>query len=133
MSDIFRLVEDDDSADPYLLIHSLVGRSEIVPRFENRDGVEDFISAFTIIELFLPGVSRFQMRIKSKTNFQFAICLNDDLGKQGQSDAISATTLRLQEVLAQKLMENVSFDVLVVDDLPVNEKTGKFQLIVQRS
>jgi len=133
MSDIFRLVEDDDSADPYLLIHSLVGRSEIVPRFENRDGVEDFISAFTIIELFLPGVSRFQMRIKSKTNFQFAICLNDDLGKQGQSDAISATTLRLQEVLAQKLMENVSFDVLVVDDLPVNEKTGKFQLIVQPS
>lgn len=133
MSDIFRLVEDDDSADPYLLIHSLVGRSEIVPRFENRDGIEDFISAFTIIELFLPGVSRFQMRIKSKTSFQFAICLNEGLGEQGQKDAVSATKTRLQEVLAQKLMENVNVDVLVVDDLPVNEKTGKFQLIVGQS
>lgn len=133
MSDIFRPVEEDNSADPYLLIHSLVGRSEIVPRFENRDGVEDFISAFTIIELFLPEVSRFQMRIKSNTSFQFAICLNDDLGEQGQLDAVTATTLRLQEVLAQKLMENVRFEVLVVDDLPVNEKTGKFQLIVGQS
>lgn len=133
MSDIFRLVEDDNSAEPYLLIHSLVGRSEIVPRFENRDSVEDFISAFTIIELFLPGVSRFQMRIKSRTSFQFAICLNDDLPEQDQEAAVSATTLRLQEVLAQKQMENVSFDILVVDDLPVNEKTGKFQLITDQS
>ena len=35
-------------------------------------------------------------------------------------------------VLNHKLMENVIFEVLVVDDLPVNERTGKFQLIVQQ-
>jgi len=133
MTDIFRLVEDDNSADPYLLIHSLVGRSEIVPKFENRDGIEDFISAFTIIELFIPGVNRFQMRLKSKTSFQFAICPSIDQDESARSAAICATQQRLVEVLSQKHMENVSFDVLVVDDLPVNKKTGKFQLIVDES
>ena len=131
MSDIFRVVENDTSAEPYMLIHSLVGRSEIVPMFENRDGVEDFISAFTIIELFIPGVSRFQMRLSSKTSFQFAVCLNENLDEQGRTDAVAATQRRLKEVLSQKHMENVEFDVLVVKELPVNEQTGKFQLIIK--
>lgn len=129
MSDIFRPIENDDSASPYLLIHSLVGRSEIVPMFENRDGVEDFISAFTIIELFIPGVSRFQMRITSRTSFEFAICLNPELDSAGREDSIEATKRRLREILEQKHMDNVRFDVVVEKELAVNKATGKFQLI----
>lgn len=133
MSDVIRLVENDQSAEPYLLIHSLVGRSEIVPSFINRDGSEDFISAFTVIELFIPGISRFQMRLIDKTSFEFAVCPEPGLDESGRAAAISASRQKLQEILDQKLMENVKFEVLEVDDLPVNEKTGKFQLIVQRS
>ncbi len=131
MSDILRPIKVDHSADPYIRIHNLVGRSEIVPTFINRDGSKDFISAFTIIELFIAGVSRFQMRLIDNTRFQFAICLESDLDEKGRTEVIAATERRLSELLAQKLMENVQFDVLVVEDFPVNEKTGKFQLIVQ--
>jgi phenylacetate-CoA ligase len=132
MSDILRLVENDNSIAPYRLVHSLVGRTEIVPMFLNRDGSEDFISAFTIIELFIPGVSRFQMRLIDNTSFQFAICPDASLDENGRKAAFDATESRLHEILAQKLMENVRFDVLIVDNLPVNEKTGKFQLIVNK-
>jgi len=132
MADILQPIPDDHSALPYQVIRSLVGRTEIVPTFINRDGSEDFISPFTIIELFIPGVTRFQMRLLSKTAFELAICpeAND---AQGRDAAVRATEQRLREVLAQKHMDNVDFDVVVVDDLPVNEKTGKFQLIVDRS
>ncbi len=131
MSDIFKLVEDDHSMEPYRIIHSMVGRSEIVPTFINRDGSEDFISAFTIIELFIPGVSRFQMRIIDEAHFEFAVCLESGLDDNGREAAIAATQRRLREILNQKLMDNVSFEVTVADDLPVNEKTGKYQLIVK--
>lgn len=131
MSDVFRLVEDDHTADPYLLVHSLVGRSELVPSFINRDGVEDFISAFTIIELFIPGVSQFQMRLLSQTHFQFAIRLDAGLDEAGRAAALAATGQRLQAILIQKQMDNVQFEVVVTDSLPVNPATGKFQLIVR--
>ena len=39
---------------------------------------------------------------------------------------------RVCEILARKLMENVQFTVDVVDDLPVNPGTRKFQLIVDK-
>jgi len=131
MSDIFRPVANDNSADPYLLVHSLVGRSEMVPSFTNRESVTDFISAFTIIELFIPGVSQFQMRLLDDTHFEFAICLETGLDEAGRAAAINATETRLQDILKQKHMDNVQFSIAVVDSLAVNPKTGKFQLIVK--
>ena len=130
MSDIFLPVENDTSADPYLLIHSIVGRTEMAPTFVNSDGVVDFISAFTIIELYIPGVSRFQLRLLGKDHFDFAICLDSELDENARIEAIAATEKRLREVLAQKLMENVRFIVVLENDLPINESTGKYQLIV---
>ena len=41
--------------------------------------------------------------------------------------------LRLAEILAQKGLGNVTFEVEVVADIPLNERTRKFQLIVTRS
>ena len=37
---------------------------------------------------------------------------------------------RLAEILRHKRMDNVAFDIVVVDDLPVDPKTRKFRLIV---
>jgi len=39
---------------------------------------------------------------------------------------------RLHEILARKRMENVAFEVVPTDDLPVNPRTRKFQLILDR-
>jgi hypothetical protein len=40
--------------------------------------------------------------------------------------------VRLAEILAQKGLSNVAFEVQIVADIPLNERTRKFQLIVVR-
>jgi phenylacetate-CoA ligase len=54
MSDILRPVVNS-TVSPYTEIESLIGRSELVPTFINRDGTEDFISPHTINEIFVAG------------------------------------------------------------------------------
>jgi hypothetical protein len=107
-----------------------VGRTEKVPAFLNRDGEEDFISPHTINEIFVAGLVRFQMRLIDKTRFQFAVILDSALNAQQKADALAATERRLREVLDQKQMNNVTFEVTPVDDLPLDVRTRKFRLIV---
>jgi hypothetical protein len=101
-----------------------------MPAFINEAGGEDFISPHTINELFVAGVSRFQLQITGAASFCFLICLDAQLSPPLRPRAVAGVTERLREILAQKRMRNVCFEVRVVDDIPVNARTRKFQLIV---
>jgi len=129
MADILRPVDPGKHA-PFLVIESLVGRNELQPMFKNRDGVEDFISPHTINEVFVAGVTRFQMQLTGDTSFRFMVCLDSQLGANEREACVAAVQRRLREILSRKLMDNVQFDVVATDDLPVNPRTRKFQLIV---
>ncbi|HUQ52297.1 MAG TPA: hypothetical protein VM692_08745 [Gammaproteobacteria bacterium] len=131
MADVLRPVPSGEHA-PYLVIESLVGRNELQPVFKNRDGVEDFISPHTINEVFVAGVTRFQLQLTGADAFTFMICLDPKLGAAERATAIEGVKARLREILARKRMDNVRFDVVATDDLPVNPRTRKFQLIVDR-
>lgn len=132
MADVLRPVATKtDPASPYLEIESLVGRTEMMPRFVNEDGIEDFISPHTINEIFVAGVTRFQMQLDGPASFRFAVCLDPALSIDRRADVIRAVEKRLCEVLQQKKMSNVRFAVNVVEHIPVNPRTRKFQLIVQ--
>jgi phenylacetate-CoA ligase len=116
---------------PYIQIDGIIGRMENTPKFINRDGMEDFISHFTINELFfVPGIRRFQMQLTGKAAFRFMVCLDSSLSPQQQIESIANVRSRLKEILRQKLMDNVSMEIIVADDLPVDPKSGKFQLIL---
>jgi phenylacetate-coenzyme A ligase PaaK-like adenylate-forming protein len=131
MADVLRSVPSGEHA-PYLVIESLVGRSEIQPVFKNRDGVEDFVSPHTINEIFVAGVTRFQLELTGETEFRFMIVLDPVLSDAARAAACDAVAARLREILARKRMDNVRFTVVPTDDLPVNPRTRKFQLIVDR-
>jgi len=131
MSDILRPVDSGAHA-PYLVIESLVGRNELQPVFKTRDGGEDFVSPHTINEIFVAGVTRFQMHLLGAEAFRFMVCIDSTLNADERSAAIKAVSERLHDILARKRMENVRFEVLAVDDLPVNPRTRKFQLIVDK-
>jgi len=131
MSDILRPVaEKTDPTSPYLEIESLVGRSEIMPRFVSASGAEDFISPHTINEIFVAGVARFQMRLTGPDSFRFLVTLDASLDEEGRREAVLDVGQRLHEILEQKGLANVRFEVDPVDDIPVNPRTRKFQLIV---
>lgn len=131
MSDVLRPVDSGEHA-PYLVIESLVGRNELQPVFRNRDGVEDFISPHTINEIFVAGVTRFQLHLTGDAEFEFKVVLDPALSADARTAACEAVAARLREILARKHMNNVSFAVVATDDLPVNSRTRKFQLIIDR-
>jgi phenylacetate-coenzyme A ligase PaaK-like adenylate-forming protein len=131
MSDILRPVDSGAHA-PYLVIESLVGRNELQPVFKTRDGGEDFVSPHTINEIFVAGVTRFQMHLLGPEAFRFMVCIDSALSTEQQAAAIEAVSERLRDILARKRMDNVRFEVLAVDELPVNPRTRKFQLILDK-
>ncbi len=114
-----------------VVVENLVGRSEQMPSFRNAAGTMDFISPHTINEVFVKGVTRFQMQITSDTSFRFAVCVEADLSDDQRIAIVQGVEQRLSEILQQKGLENVRFEVPIVEDIPVNPVTRKFQLIVQ--
>jgi phenylacetate-coenzyme A ligase PaaK-like adenylate-forming protein len=129
MSDI--LIPIDADPDPRnLRIKNLVGRTERVPTFQNAAGQSDFISPHTINEIFVKGVSRFQFRMTGPSAFRFLVILDAGLDAAARVTAIEGVNQRLREILEQKGLSNVTFTVDVVDEIPVNPQTRKFQLIV---
>jgi phenylacetate-CoA ligase len=130
MADILKPLPDMSACSPYLAVESLVGRNEIQPVFLNRDGQEDFISPHTINEIFVPGLNRFQLHLTGSDQFRFMICLDPTLDDAARSACRAGVERRLREILDRKRMTNVTFQVEVVSDLPVNPTTRKFQLIV---
>jgi phenylacetate-coenzyme A ligase PaaK-like adenylate-forming protein len=131
MADVLRPIDSNEHA-PYLVIESLVGRNELQPLFKNSDGVEDFISPHTINEIFVAGVTRFQMHLTGADSFDFMVCLDPVLDAQQRASAVEAVAERLRDILARKRMDNVRFAVVPTDDLPVNPRTRKFQLILDK-
>ncbi len=119
-----------DAHRPYLVVENLIGRNELQPVFTNRDGVKDFISPHTINEVFVSGVTRFQLHITGDTSFRFLVCVDKTLAPADRTRARAGVEKRLREILAAKRLDNVQFSVEEVDDLPVNPRTRKFQLIV---
>jgi phenylacetate-coenzyme A ligase PaaK-like adenylate-forming protein len=137
MSDILRplpgVTPPTHPGSPYIVIDNIIGRTEKMPAFINRDGVEDFIHPISVVELFIAGVTRFQMQLVSKTSFRFAIVLDASLSASQREEATAATAQRLREFLDQKMMQNVTFEVLTVEDIPIDPRSGKFKLIVDDS
>lgn len=130
MSDILIPVPLNDPDDKRLVIRNVVGRTEKVPTFVNREGVEDFISPHTINEIIVAGAARFQFRITGKSSFRFLIVFDPALDEAGRATTLAGVRAALDHILAQKGMSNVTFEVAPVDDLPVDTRTRKFKLIV---
>ena len=131
MSDILRPLSA--AGAPRILIQNLVGRTEQMPVFVNGAGAKDFISPHIINEIFVKGVTRFQMQITGPSSFHFPICIDAGLDEPERAAAAAGVRTRLAEILAQKGLGNVAFEVQIVADIPLNERTRKFQLIVTGS
>jgi phenylacetate-CoA ligase len=128
MSDILLPLSAPDAR--HIVIRNLVGRTEQMPIFQNSAGATDFLSPHTINEIFVKGVTRFQMRITGPTSFRFPFCVESGMDNQARAATAAAVAARLQEILQQKGLGNVSFETPIVDEIALNARTRKFQLII---
>lgn len=131
MADTLRLTDVASPYGPFQVAEPVVGRNEWIPVFHNAKGEEDFVSPHIINELLVQGIWRFQMRWQNTTSFRFAICLEPAMDAKAKANAIQGASARLREILRHKALENVSFTIEVVDDIPVDEKTRKFRVVVR--
>ncbi len=76
------------------------------------------------------GVTRFQMQITGPNRSAFQSASRRRLDDAGRAAAVAGVKARLSEILEQKGLGNVTFEVPIVADIPLNERTRKFQLIV---
>ena len=132
MNDVLRPIESSVYG-PYRAATEAVGRVEQDAKFVNRHGDLDRISQYMIIELMIPGVRRFQLKITGPASFTLAIVLDPWATEQDRDGAIAAATARLNGILAQKEMDNVVFTIAPVADIPVDSRTQKFKLIVDET
>jgi phenylacetate-coenzyme A ligase PaaK-like adenylate-forming protein len=128
MSDILQLRSAANSHGPYREIEGVVGRGDSIAKFVNARGQEDFINSM-MLDYYLPGIQRFQLRPASRLSFDFLVRF-----EAGQTLAQEVATVEmakrwLRDMLEQKKLQNIQFNIRIVGDIPVNPKTGKFQLI----
>lgn len=128
MSDILQQVSPPDARR--IVIRNLVGRSEQMPTFRNSTGAVDFLSPHTINEIFVKGVTRFQMQLTGPASFRFPFCVEPGLDMQERAAATAGVQSRLTEILLQKGLDNVTFEAPLVDEIALNPRTRKFQLII---
>jgi phenylacetate-CoA ligase len=129
MTDILTPLDRAEHA-PYRAIAEVAGRVEQQPKFRNRHGVVDGISPHTINEILVPHVRQFQMRLRSLDAFDFAMVFQAGARTDQKREAVEIARARLTAILAEKEMDNVTFELLAVEEIPINSKTRKFQLIM---
>jgi phenylacetate-CoA ligase len=114
---------------PYRTVNELIGRSETNLVLKNRNGDDDMISAIALALLHLPGVRRFQFVSRTKTAFAVRVSLqsNNDMNPDS---VVSLARRELAQVLQKKKMENIRFDVELVDEFAADPISGKFKLVV---
>lgn len=111
-------------------IESMAVRQEDNLILCNESGQEDFIHALLIVEFYVSGIDRFQVRRTSRTSFVFRVRPVPGLTRAEQCDVVQRVTARWNMLLTQKNMRNVRFTVELTDDMPHDPRTGKFHLVV---
>lgn len=130
MDDILIPEADRDGALPFTKVRNIVGRNEHIPIFTNKHGENDFISPHVISGLVIKHLRRFQLQVIDKKSFLMRVYLEEGLYETQKGAVLRETKKRLTDMLSKKDFDNVSFELQVVNDLPVDEKTGKFRLIL---
>jgi phenylacetate-CoA ligase len=130
MEDVLMPMPDDIGFFPFTKVRDIVGRMEQALVCTNRHGVEDFINPIILVEFHVRSLRRFQIRALSLSSFLFRAVLEEGLGAGDRNEVIRNIRMKLREILLQKEMDNVTFDIEEADDLEVDQKTGKFRLII---
>jgi len=114
---------------PYTHIDRLVGRSEEMMWFRNSKGEWDFLHPLFIDDLEVPGVREYQFMQTGEA--RLTVCL---VAEQGTSPEQLREEAKKQVAgfLAKKGLQNVEFDVAVVEKLKTDEETGKSKLVVKQ-
>ena len=114
------------------IVKNLVSRSEVTVNFINALGESENFTSFITRRFFVNGLRKFQMQVTSNTSFTFLICYNNNLNQDEKKEVFLDLEKKLKNLLKAKNLENLSYDIQVVEDIPVDRRTRKFNTIVYK-
>lgn len=114
---------------PFRVIDKIAGRSEETLWFAKASDKREFIHPSKLGEFFVSGLEKFQFIQKDNDKLTMKAIIHGDKDR-----VVPAIHQRMIEILSQKgLNDTVKFDVKLVNHIPNDPKTGKFQLIIPNS
>jgi phenylacetate-coenzyme A ligase PaaK-like adenylate-forming protein len=127
MGDVLRPAARQGLCGPYLIVETLVGRTEHAPEFVNARGEKDSIHPIVLAEFYVRGLAAFQIRVTGPDSFRFLAQLEEGVAA---GEVVKEIAERLGALLRQKEMGNVRFAIERISLLAPDPETGKFRLIV---
>lgn len=124
----------DRRAGPYRVISSRMGRSEAPMMFENDEGQRETINPLALVGLTLKfaGVSRYQFEITGPRSFAFHYRLTDEAAAGEKAAVRESARDVLADMLKQKAMSRVAFEMVETQRPIIDAGTGKAGLVVRR-
>jgi len=127
IEDYLKLKKDKKKILPFTLTDEIVGRKEYEIWLRNDCGELDFINPIVIVDFYVKGLDKCQFVIKNEDKFIFRVVIKDENKKK----VIKDIKKRLNEILFSKNFNKVKYDIEVVNDIPVDKKTGKYKVVVK--
>ena len=110
----------------YHRIMDIGGRSEDFLYFNLPDGRNAFIHPSEIVEFFVRGIEKLQLRQTEPLHLHMLLVTSGDAGS-----VRDAAQRRMHKLLASSGLErDVKFSTEFVDEIPLDSTTGKFRLII---
>ena len=114
---------------PFTFIKNVSGRSEDLLWLENENQNLDFIHPIVFVELHIKGLKKFQVIKSDDLNIIFKAVPKEEINQDELRENILK---KLNEILTKKNMENINLEIVIVDDIANNPKTGKYEIIKTR-
>jgi len=115
---------------PRRLVSQVVGRMEQAPFFVNEQGEKDYLNPHVIDYFFVKNLHRFQIHVKNESSLELRVVFEAGISSTTRTQAMKDLSHRLDAILKEKKMTNVSYEIREVDQLHVDARTGKFRFIV---
>ena len=113
---------------PYTHVKRVVGRSEDLMWFINEKGEDDFLHPLFIDDLNVEGIQKYQF--EKRNNTSFVLRYEKVAGKDVDEKQIR---IQINQFLNRKMMNNLSYEIIMTDKIAVDPKTGKSKLVVNSS
>lgn len=128
IEDYIKVKEDKNKIMPFTLVDEIMGRKEFDIWLRNDYGKLDFISPLIIMDFYVKGLDKLQFVIQNEDYFIFRVVIKD----KDKEKVKKEIKKRLNEILALKDFTKVKYDIEVVEDIPVDKKTGKFKFVAKK-
>jgi phenylacetate-CoA ligase len=111
---------------PYTLIDNVIGRVESMIWFKNSEGKLDSLHPFLFVVFNVDGLYKYRVVVKNENSFEFLAVISS----KDKNKVVQLIHKELDKILRTKNFTNVTYKIKVVEDIPVDQKSGKYKLVV---